>query len=177
LIQLRGPFGIKVGSALVTKTEFLFYNSLENKLITGLSSPDNLNRILHVQLSFDDLLCLFAGGTFLESDSHAPDDTQIEDDQFVFEFFDGLSSRKYWVDPTSLIIQKVQFFDHNRTVALEQTFRKFEDTDGLSMPYAISIDQPRVHQRLSIIYSEIRLNTEKLHFTFIIPPNAERIHW
>jgi outer membrane lipoprotein-sorting protein len=177
LIQLRGPFGIKVGSALVTKTEFLFYNSLENKLITGLSSAENLNRILHVQLSFDDLLCLFAGATFLESDLHAPDVTQIEDDQFVFEFTDGMSSRRYWVDPTSLDIQKVQFLDQGRKVALEQTFSKFEDTDGFAMPYAICIGQPRAHQRLTITYSEIHVNTEKLHFTFIVPPNAERIHW
>jgi len=28
LINLRGPFGIKVGTALVTRTGFLFYNSL-----------------------------------------------------------------------------------------------------------------------------------------------------
>jgi outer membrane lipoprotein-sorting protein len=177
LIQLRGPFGIKVGSALVTRTEFLFYNSLENKLITGLSSTENLNRILHIQLSFNDLVSLFAGGSFLESDSHAPDDTKIEDDQYIFEFYDEMSSRRYWVDPTSLLIQKVQFLDQSRKVALEQTFGKFEDTDGFAMPYAICIVQPRTHQRLTITYSEIRVNTEKLHFTFIIPQNAERIHW
>jgi outer membrane lipoprotein-sorting protein len=136
-----------------------------------------LNRILHIQLSFNDLLSLFAGGSFLESDSHAPDDIQIEDDQFVFEFYDEMSSRRYWVDPTSLFIQKVQFLDQGRKVALEQTFSKYEETDGFAMPYAICIVQPRAHQRLTITYSEIRVNTEKLHFTFIIPPNAERIHW
>ena len=86
LINLQGPFGIKVGSALVTRTEFMFYNSIENKLITGLSSIENLNRILHMQLSFDDLLSLFGGGTFLEKDFHAPDEIQVEDHQYVFAF-------------------------------------------------------------------------------------------
>ena len=177
LINLQGPFGIKVGSALVTRTEFLFYNSLENKLITGLSSMENLNRILHIQLSFDDLLNLFAGGTFPENDLHAPDETHVEDDQFVFVFTSYQTIRKYWVDPTTLLIQKVQFLDRSGKLALEQTFGNFEDINGFAMPYSIRITQPKARQRLTFIYSEILVNTEKLHFTFTIPLNAERIHW
>jgi hypothetical protein len=177
LITIRGPFGIKVGSALVTRTEFLFYNSLENKLITGLSSMENLNRILHVQLSFDDLLSLFAGGTFLESDFHAPDEIRVEDNQFVFVFTDAKASRKYWIDPTTLSIQKVQFLDQSGRLVLEQVFSNFEDANGFTMPYTIHVIQPKMRQRLTFSYSEILVNTETLHFTFIIPPNAERIHW
>jgi outer membrane lipoprotein-sorting protein len=177
LINLQGPFGIKVGSALVTRTGFLFYNSLENKLITGLSSIENLNRILHVQLSFDDLLNLFAGGTFLENDFNAPDEIYIEDDQFVFVFTSSKTYRKYWIDPTTLYIQKVQFLDQSGKLALEQTFNNFEDVDGFAMPYTIRVVQPKSRQKLTFTYSEILVNTEKLHFTFTIPPNAERIHW
>ena len=177
LINIRGPFGIKVGSALVTRTEFLFYNSLENKLITGLSSMENLNRILHVQLSFDDLLSLFAGGTFLESDFHAPDEIRVEDNQFVFVFTDAKTSRKYWVDPTTFFIQKVQFLDQSGKLVLEQTFTNFENANGFEMPYTIRVIQPKARQRLTLSYSEILVNSEMLHFTFIIPPNAERIHW
>jgi outer membrane lipoprotein-sorting protein len=177
LINLRGPFGIKVGSALVTRTGFLFYNSLENKLITGLSSVENLNRILHVQLSFDDLLNLFAGGAFLENDFHAPDETYIENDQFVFVFTSSKTSRKYWIEPTTLNIQKVQFLDQSGKLALEQTFNNFEDVNGFAMPYTIRVIQPKARQRLTFTYSEILVNTEQLHFTFTIPPNAERIHW
>ncbi|MCX6120857.1 MAG: DUF4292 domain-containing protein [Ignavibacteriales bacterium] len=177
LINLQGPFGIKVGSALVTRTGFLFYNSLENKLITGLSSVENLNRILHVQLSFDDLLNLFAGGAFLENDFHAPDETYIENDQCVFVFTSSKTSRKYWIDPTTLYIQKVQFLDQSGKLALEQTFNNFEDVNGFAMPYTIRVIQPKTRQRLTFTYSEILVNTEQLHFTFTIPSNAERIHW
>ena len=177
LINLKGPFGIKVGTAMVTRTEFLFYNSLENKLVTGSSNMENLNRILHIQLSFDDLLNLFAGGTFLETDLHEPDKTLIEDDQFVFVFTSSKASRKYWIDPTTLNIQKVQFLDQSGKLMLEQTFSDFEDVTGFAMPYTIRVIQPKAQQRFTLSYSEILLNTEKLQFTFTIPPNAERIHW
>ncbi len=177
LINLQGPFGIKVGSALVTRTEFLFYNSLENKLITGLSNAENLNRILHVQLSFDDLLNLFAGGTFLESDLHAPDEIHIENDQYVLVFTSPETNRRYWIDPATLYIQKVQVLDQSGKLTLEQTFSDFEDINGFAMPYTIRVIQPKARQRLTFTYSEIQVNTKKLSFTFTIPPNAERIHW
>ncbi len=177
LINLHGPFGIKVGSALVTRTGFLFYNSLENKLITGISSMENLNRILHVQISFDDLLNLFAGGTFVESDLHAPDEINVDNDQFVFVFTSNQTSRKYWIDPMTLFIQKVQFLDRSGKLTLEQTFGNFESINGLAMPYIIRVIQPKARQEITFAYSEILVNTEKLQFTFTIPSNAERIHW
>jgi outer membrane lipoprotein-sorting protein len=177
LINLQGPFGIKVGSALVTRTEFLFYNSFENQLITGSSTKENLNRILHVQLSFDDLLNLFAGGAFLESDLRTPDETLVEDGQTVFVFTSSKTSRRYWVDPTTLHIQKIQFLDQKGKLVLEQTFDHFEDINGFAVPFTICITQPKGRQMLRFSYSEIQVNAEKVPFTFTIPSNAERIHW
>jgi hypothetical protein len=177
LLTLQGPFGIKVGSALVTRTGFLFYNSLENKLITGSSSTENLNRILHIHLSFDDLVNVFAGGTFLDDDFHAPDKITMEEDQVVFVFTSSKMSRKYWIEPATSVIQKIQYLDLNGKLAFEQTFNDFEEVNGFMMPYTIRVTQPKTRQRLTFTYSEIFLNKEQLHFTFTVPPNAERIHW
>ena len=177
LIHLQGPFGLKVGSALVTRTEFFFYNSLENKLITGESNAENLNRILHLQLSFDDLINLFGGGTFLESDRHLPSETRWEDDEVVYVFASSKTSRRYWIDPATMLIQKIQFLDQRGKTVLEQAFSDFEEVKGFSMPYTIRVSQPNVRQRLTLNYSDIQVNAEKLYFTFTIPPNAERIHW
>lgn len=177
LINIQGPFGIKIGSALITRTEFIFYSSFENKVISGLPSAENLNRIFHIQLSFDDLLNLFAGGTFLESDLHAPDETRIEDDQFVLIFNSTKTSRRYWIDPKTMYIQKIQFLDQDRKLAIEQTFSDFENVNGFAIPHTIRIIQPKARQRFTFTYSEVSVNKEKLQFTFTIPNNAERIHW
>jgi len=177
LINLQGPFGIKVGSALVTRSGYSFYNSLENKLITGSASIENLNRILHIQLSFDDLLNIFAGGGFLDDDLRSPDETRTEDGQFVFIYTSHNSSRRYWIEPTSLYIQRIQFLDRSGKLTLEQAFNDFENVDGIAMPYAIRITQPKTQQMLTLKYSDIMVNVEQLQFTFTIPQNAERIRW
>jgi outer membrane lipoprotein-sorting protein len=177
LINLQGPFGIKIGSVLVTRTGFLFYNSWENKLITGSSSIDNLYRILHVHLSFDDLLNLFAGGTFLTEDLHPPDKTRIEDNQYVFIYNSSNSTRQYCLNPRTLSIQKIQFLDAEGKLTLEQTFSNFEDIDGFEIPYTIRITQPEAQQMLSLTYSDMLVNTDQLRFTITIPNNVERIRW
>jgi len=177
LINLQGPFGIKIGSALVTRTGFLFYNSFENKLITGSSNMENLNRILHVQLNFDNLLNLFSGGTFLEEDLRSPDETRIEDNQFVFIYASNNTSRRYWINPTTLSIQKVQFIDNGGKITLEQTFSDFENINGIEMPYSIRVKQPKKRRMLALKYSDISVNAEQLKFTLTIPSNAERIRW
>jgi outer membrane lipoprotein-sorting protein len=177
LINLQGPFGIKVGSVLVTRTGFLFFNSWENKLITGSSSEENLHRILHVNLSFDDLLNLFAGGTFLADDLRQPDKTRIEDDQYVFIYNSSGSTRQYSINPRTSTIQKIQFLDGRGKLTLEQTFSNFEDVDGIDMPYTIRLTQPEAQQMLSLTYSDILVNTDQLKFNITIPNNVERIHW
>jgi outer membrane lipoprotein-sorting protein len=177
LITLQGPFGIKVGSALVTRTGFLFYNSLENKLISGSSSTENLNRILHIQAGFDDLVNLFAGGSFFEEDLRSPDEIRIEDDQWIFVYSYSKGGRRYWIDPATMSIQKVQFLDGNGKLTVEQTFSRFEDIQGFSMPYSIRITQPKAQQMLSLQYSDILVNVGTLPFTLTIPQNVERIYW
>lgn len=177
LVRLEGPFGINIGSALVTRDEFLFYNSIQNKLITGSSKTENLNRILHVQLSFDDLLNFFSGGTFFMDDLRIPDETKIDDEQYVFIYKAANAGRKYWIDPSTFLIQKVQYLDRNGKLSLEQTFSNFQIVNGIEVPYNIRIVQPKARQMVALAYSDIAINTALTPFTFTIPSDAERIRW
>ena len=113
----------------------------------------------------------------MESDLHAPDETLVEDGQYVFVFASDKTSRRYWVDPANMQIQKIQFLDQKGKLVLEQSFDNFEDVNGFAMPYTICVTQPKARQKLRFSYSEILVNTAKLPFTFTIPSNAERIHW
>jgi outer membrane lipoprotein-sorting protein len=177
LVRLEGPFGIRVGSALITRSEFFFYNSLQNKLISGSSKSENLNRIFHVQLGFDDLMNFFSGGTFLDGDLRAPDETRIENGQYVFVYKSDSADRMYWIDPNTYLIRKMQYVDHSGSLILEQTFSKFQRVSGIEMPYEIRVLQPKTRELVALAYSDVSVNTESNPFTFTIPSDAERIRW
>jgi hypothetical protein len=176
-IRLQGPFGIKVGSALITRSDFLFYNSIENVVITGPSSMENLSRILHVQMNFDDMLNLFAGGTFFQPDLRQPDTTFTEDDQSVFVYSAQDGRRRYWIDPDTRFIQKIQWYDTHGALALEQRFTRFEHVSGATVPFSIRVIQPGEQRTLALTYSDVAVNTEDLHMVFPVSQNAKHIRW
>ncbi|MEX0602642.1 MAG: DUF4292 domain-containing protein [Bacteroidota bacterium] len=175
LVKLGGPFGIEVGSALLTRYDFLFYNSFQNQVISGTTNPANLSRILRVALSFDDVLNLFTGGTFLTADRSSPDEFLEEDDSFVLVYRDGSGSRRYRVDPSSLLIQRIQLVDRSGRLVAEQTFTRHRSVNGTMVPYHIRMTLPRERRSVSVSYSDVLLNEGNVRFSLTIPDNAERV--
>lgn len=177
LVKLQGPFGIKVGFALITRDEFLFYNSFENKLIRGAASEENIERFLHVRFSFDDMLNMLGGGTFFENDRRTPDEARIVEEQWTYLYKDHNVQRTYWIDPTTNLIGKIQQCDANGKLIFEERFSHFQSVNGTDIPFNIRLSQPRERQMLSVVYSDVALNTTDWRFDFSIPSSAEQIRW
>ena len=177
LVRLQGPFGIKVGSALLTRTSFLFYNSFRNQVISGSTTRENLNRILRFDASFDDLLSLFTGGVFFPDDLRSADESRVENQQYVLVYKTDSGQRLYWIDPSNLLITKIDILDTDGKLILEQTFEQFNDVDGVAIPSVIRFVQPRERQLVFLSYSTCSLNSESLPIRLSVPGSAERIRW
>jgi hypothetical protein len=177
LITLQGPFGIKVGSALLTRRTFQFYNSLQNKLITGNSTLENLNRTLHIQLTFDDLLGIFSGGVFLEEDQREPDQRESENGLIVFKYKYPKASRSYWIDPDNWRIERIQHFDAKGKLEREEQFNDFDTVNDWTTPYSIRLTHIPSRRIVSLIYSRVQINSSPVNCTFSYPENAEHIRW
>jgi outer membrane lipoprotein-sorting protein len=174
-VKLEGPFGIEVGAALLTRQDFFFYNSLQNRLISGTMNASNLRRILRVNLSFDELVNMITGGTFFPEDQGAPDTVTVEDDQFVLTYRHEGGIRRYWIDNESLLIAKIQHIDRGGRLQFEQRFANFRSIEGTSLPYRVRITQLAERRTVALSYSSIAINTDALQFTLDVPENAERI--
>ncbi len=177
LVNLRGPFGIKIGSALLTRKDFWFYNSLQNRVFTGETNPRNLSRVLRVNLSFDDLLNLFTGGVFQQTDFGTPDQTDVEDEQFTFLYKNKDGTHKYYIDPQTHLITKIQNLDDQGKLLFEQRFVNFQTIDSTLIPFNIRILQSKERRMVSVVYSDLEVNKQDLEFTFIYPHNAEQVRW
>jgi outer membrane lipoprotein-sorting protein len=177
LVNIQGPFGIHVGSALLTRTGFTFYNSLQNQLVTGSVNAANLNRIFRVGVSFDELLDLFTGGSFLEADNRTPDSLVIQDNQFVMTFGTTAGSRRYWIDPATLLIAKIQHTDAKGKLVLEERFEKIRDAGSASLPRQIRLTQHQAHRVVAVAFSSLEVNIDGGPLVLDIPTNAERVRW
>jgi outer membrane lipoprotein-sorting protein len=177
LVNIQGPFGIHVGSALLTRTGFTFYNSLQNQLITGTVNAVNLNRIFRVNLSFDELLSLFTGGSFLEGDNRTPDSLVIQDNQFVMTYEAPEGTRRYWIDPSTLLIAKIQHTDPKGKLVLEERFERIRAVGNASLPRQIRLTQHQAHRVVAVAFSSLEINADAAPLVLDIPTNAEHVRW
>jgi outer membrane lipoprotein-sorting protein len=177
LVNVEGPFGIHVGSVLLTRTDFLFYNSLKNQLVTGAVNAVNLNRIFRINLTFDELLSLFTGGSFLEGDDHAPDSIAVENNQFVLTYRDKAGSRRYWIDPTSLLITRIQHLDLRGILFLEERFENFRALGDASLPRYVRLTQQLSRRVVAVSFSSFAINDGGVPLMLDVPTNAERVRW
>ena len=177
LVKIEGPFGIHVGSALLTRSGFTFYNSIQNQLVTGSVNAANLNRIFRVNLTFDELLNLFTGGSFFEGDRNSPDSLTIEDNQFVMTYGNSDGTRRYWIDPATLLITKIQHTDTRGKLVLEERFEKFKAVGDASLPRQIRLTQHQAHRVVAVAFSSLAINTDAAPLVLEIPTNAERVRW
>lgn len=174
MVRIEGPFGIDLGLALLTRREFFFYNSMDNRLLSGPTTAANLARVLRIQMEFDDLLSLFSGGTVLSGDLGRPAALEIVDDEYVLIYNHQLGSRRYHVDPRSYQIIQIQHLDREGDVLAEQTFGKFLTIDGIVVPQLVRALMRPERRRLSIAYSDLSVNPSILRFDFDVPSDAER---
>jgi outer membrane lipoprotein-sorting protein len=177
LVKIEGPFGISVGSALITREEFVFYNSLQNQLITGPVTSANLNRMFRVKLTFDELLTLFTGGSFLASDDGSPETVGVEENQYVLTYKGADGSRRYWLDPQSLLITRIQHLDPKGKLFFEERYEKFRMYGDASLPRFIRVTQHSSQRMIGVTFSSLDINTGSTPLVVDIPKNAERIRW
>jgi outer membrane lipoprotein-sorting protein len=177
LVKIQGPFGIHVGAALLTRTGFVFYNTLQNQLITGSVNAANLNRIFRVNLTFDELLNLFTGGSFVTGDDNNPDSLVVEDNQFVLAYGNSDGVRRYWIDPSTLLISKIQRTDARGNLVLEERFEKFRDLGDASLPRQIRVMQHQSHRVVAVAFSSLAIDAGGVPLVLDIPTNAERVRW
>lgn len=176
LLKIEGPFGIDVGSALVTRDRFSFYYSFQNRLVEGPTNPANLKKVFQIPIDFDDVLNLFTGGFFLSEDRVNPSIFSIEDEEFVMTYNSYTGTRRYWVDPQSMQIVKIQHLDGLGRLVLEQLFSKFQTLDGVTIPQYVRVTMVRERRRVSIAYSDFTVNPSEMEFLFDVPKNAARAH-
>ena len=194
LIKIEGPFGIDIGTMLLTKDRFTYYDSYSNRVITGATTNRNIRSLLRVELGFSDVMDFLSGTTSLGRQSMPPDSLYLEGDLVILLFKNGASTARYWIDPDKHVVVRYDLIENHESSAsgtaveplLETHYGRFTSFkpparfapgEKMLLPRSISITASRQKRGLSLHYDEIEINKPLLNFTFSIPETAKRIYW
>jgi outer membrane lipoprotein-sorting protein len=170
LIMLEGPFGIDAGFLFLSREKFVLYNSLENRVFTGVPSPAAIRSVLPIELTFEQIMEAFTGGFRLPT--AVPEHSGMEDETYRVSYRREGKVHTYWIDPAYSLVTRYEVRDSSGVLLIEASSSRVVEKAGVPVPGHVSITFPEDGRRLTIHYTSIEVNGEDVSFDYTIPPNA-----
>ncbi|NOY06909.1 MAG: DUF4292 domain-containing protein [Chlorobi bacterium] len=177
MVEISGPFGISLGTGMVTRRQFQFYNGIDNSLLVGEPTPESFRRVLRIPVEFDDILELFTG-TMTVGRAAAPGVIPsgiAKGDEYYIVYKSKKGNIEYVIDLNKAVVSSFRRHDSTGALVEEVRFRDFKERDGAYVPTYITLRRPIEEQELTIAYDVVKVNPPDLTFPFRIPGNVRRI--
>lgn len=179
-VAFFGPFGIDLAYALITQSDFQFYDVINNTVYKGRQRPGVMKEILKVNVSYEDLLDLITGSVNLTDKLRSePNSFESVDDLLKLTYNDSLSNKT-----NSYIIQndklEVRQFIQNSTKGkklIDTKFSNFYRIDEIPIPTTILFNDFENNQKIQIEYRKFEINKEIENLRLEIPSDAKIIVW
>ncbi len=175
-LEITGPFGMTFARAMVTQRDFHFYNGVENTIVQGETTVQNLRRVLRLSLRFTDILDMLTGtvGFELAPENAAPEST-LDGSSYTMRWSVDGGSIAYVVDLDYLAVQRFTRRDDAGDILEDITFRDFRRKSGIHLPQIVMISRPDRDESFSLVYDSQNINDLPVDFTFSYPPSARKI--
>ncbi len=178
--KIQGIFGVTGAITLFTRSNFTYYDVINNRVIKGPSTQENIRILLRANLKFDELINFVTGG-YIFSDSNISNYfAESVNNFYALYYIDSLNSelRKFYINKSTNYLVKAEFYDlfsKSRKLLIE--YSEFSEFDNILFPTVVTISRPVEFQTLTIKYSKIDFNPQKFRFNLPISKNAKIIEW
>jgi outer membrane lipoprotein-sorting protein len=174
-VDVEGPFGIRVASALFAHNRFLFYNSFNNEVIDGTFEKKNSPMFMNIRIDPADVVDTFCGTRAFLPGETAPDSFSIGEDSYLLLFRHKAAKTRYFVDGESLRITRVEHIDSTGEIGSEEKFEFKTSDDGTATPQSIELNQKQLQSSVLLYYDHVHINVPVAAMRLEVPPDARRV--
>lgn len=171
LVRFEGPFGIDVGTLFLSRERYVMYNSMDNRVVTGVPTERAMRSVIPFELTHEQILSSFAGALAIPVGAD-PLTYLIDDKKFLLSYACGTEICSYWIDPRYLLVMKYERRDRQQRLLMTITVSHPTEQDNIILPRRIVVKFPEEGRQLSIYYSSFQLNPSNPSFVYSIPENA-----
>jgi outer membrane lipoprotein-sorting protein len=158
MIDLKGPFGISVGTLILSRISYVFYNNFENRVQRGSSDNHSLRQILNFDFSFDNIVNLFTGSYLYSNLDFSKSILDTVDNHISLKEENLTSFREIIIDSKNNNTLKYTELDKDHTPYLEATAKRYKYIDGVSVPFWIRVILPQQSKGITIAFDNIEIN-------------------
>lgn len=178
--RISGSFAFVSKDAFIAhfgRKNFLYFDNLNDKVIEGPTTDNNIGYIARIKCSFDDLLNVMSGtGRIVYTD----DDTLSteKDKNYVIVHLKGKGREvKYWVESTNKYVEKYSYINNKFKEYLRINFGNFVYVNGGYYAKKVDITKPLTSEYLKIVNETYTTGNANMNFTVDFPSDVRRVRW
>ena len=172
-MKFSGPFGITLGTFMLTPEKFIFYSAREKRRITGIPKPEILSRVFNVSFSYNDIINAVTGSfNRIDGDDEIVSNAVAENRYYVLHASGSSTRKELWIDAEAFVTTKFAEYNQDNRLLVVGTSSRVESVDGTYMPHLIRIILPPQRQSATLAYSTVRVN-RAYQKKFTIPHDAK----
>lgn len=157
LLEVSGPFGMRLGKVFVSKRRFIFYNQIMNQFYKGSKKDFEGKNFLQFPIEIGQLKDIFiARDPFkvLEKEK-----LEIRDNNYYLEVSNGHFNYNIWFDPKLLLISRIEYIENGEVFYFKE-YQNFQEVNGIYFPHHVNFVRPGKKEGLSIFFTQLELNKE-----------------
>ncbi len=170
-VEFSGPLGIRVGTLMLAREQFVFYNSLENKAVIGAPDGATLGAMFNLTMKFDEILNAFTGEFGAVSQADTLERFTVEEEMYVLVYGAGGTKKEYRVDGDSFVVTSYRVLDGGGKSELTALASEIEYSGETAMPHLIRVIFPLERRSITIAYDDVAVN-ERVNCAFDLPEHA-----
>ena len=170
-MRFTGPFGISLGTLMLSRERFVFYDAQENRRLVGTPNAGNLERMFNVALSFEEIIDAVVGSFGMIDTADASRGVSIHENQYVLQTPTAFGRKELWVDPATFVTTRSAAFGRDGRPLVTGSASRLETINGANIPHLIRIVLPKQRESATIAYRNVSVNT-KPQKTFVLPHDA-----
>ncbi|MDD5362949.1 MAG: DUF4292 domain-containing protein [Ignavibacteria bacterium] len=178
--RVSGNFAMISKDAFIAhfnRKNFIYFDNLNDKVIEGPTTDDNIGYISRIKCSFDDLMNVMSGTcsiVYKDADTLVMD---TEKTNYVITVRNGKKFVKYWVDAAGSYVIKYAYFNTKLKQNLSITYGNFVKAGTGMYARKVEINKPLTSEFLRILNETYTLNNPGMSFQVDYPSDVRRVKW
>ena len=173
-VEFKGPFGVHVGTLLLSPRRFVYYNKMNNTATIGTPDGKTLRSMFRLKMEFEDMLHAFTG----EFPTTHQDDSLIiatsRENEYILQYHTAEGEKQYIIDGDSFVVTSYRVLDSGGNEVLTASSSRIRVNDNIPVPKLVRVTFPQEKRSMTIAYDDITLN-QPTSCSFPIPKQAEVI--
>ena len=176
LVQIRGPFGMRVATFFMTSDTLLFYDRQNGEYYKGSFSAGTIKKFIMADMNFIEIIDFFSGFPLL-SESASQWKKYSNEDYFLLRNEEIFYNEEYRIDRSGYFILQILRYNLQGKLLFEKTFRRFDLNNGIFLPKIVEYYNPEQQHKLTIAYRYKNINKplKESVFDIKIPDSAKEI--